>query len=225
MSKSKFTLYCNWDPESDSAAVHGERARASMKMFGELIPRLQSWYVLDRDAMEILPVEDAGNAIAQIVDRGLAAESEPNPLGRTAIFKVIGAGRRSFRGVCAATLTVEFEGAPDPEIVSYPIFKSVMTSLAPIWNATYVRADTNAIRECWERPPRIFDLSWMIYLSESFAHMIALPENVHVEPVTGGGVVLSAVEGDFDVANPEHMAAARRMRDALNPLNSLYKMP
>lgn len=225
MSKSRFTLYCNWDPESDSAAVHGERARASMKMFGELSAPLRSWMVLDPQAVQMVPVEKADKAISQIVSRGFSASNQLQSPGSSAKFQVIGAGRRSFRGVCAALFGVEFETAPDSEIVSYPVFKSIMTSLGPIWNATYVQAYTDAIREYWDDPRRIFDLSWMIYLSESFAQMIDVPENVHVEPVAGGGVVLSAVEGDFDVTNPEHMAAARRIRDALYPLNGLYKMP
>ena len=52
--------------------------------------------------------------------------------------------------------------------------------------------------------------------------MITVPNDVSTEQVPGGGVLLSASAEDFDVANPEHMAAARSLRDALNPLNKLY---
>lgn len=225
MNKSRFTLYCKLDQESDSAAVYAERARASMKMFGEISAPLRSWMVLDPGAIQMVPVEKADNAFARIIAPGFFASSQLQSPGSLAEFRVMGAGRRSFSGVGAALFNVEFDDSPDPRIVSYPVFKAIMTSLAPIWKAHYVRAYTDAIREYWDDPSRVFDLSCMVYLSESLAHMIDLPENVHAEPVTGGGVVLSAVEGDFDVTNPEHMAAARRIRDVLNPLNGLYKMP
>ncbi len=222
MSKNEFVIYCNWDPEADSAAVHAERVRESLTEIGLICPALRSWKILDLAGGTPVPLEKAQEQLDQIVARGVAAVHELESPESHANFSVIGAGRRSFRGVCAASLTLEFNDRPDPAIVAYPVFKAIMVALAPIWNVTYIQAYTDAIRQYWDSPRRVLELSWMTYLSEFFAQMITVPNDVSTEQVPGGGVLLSASAEDFDVANPEHMAAARSLRDALNPLNKLY---
>ena len=225
MGESKFVIYTNWDPEADSAAIHAERVRESLTEFGLVSPALRSWGILDLDSGTSVPVEKAERPFSQIVSRGLVAVHGPEYSPPRISFSVNSAGRRSFRGVCAAIFEAEFDDRPDPAIVAYPVLKSMMIALAPIWNATYANVYTNAIQSYWDEPRRVFDLSWMTYLSDAFAQMIAIPENVFVDQVPGGGVVLSAADGDFDVANAKHMAAARDLRDALSPLNELYRPP
>jgi hypothetical protein len=225
MGKSRFVIYTNWDPEADSAAVHAERVRESLTEFGLISPALRSWGILDFDDGTSVPVENAERPFSQIVSRGLVAVHGSEYSQPRIRFNVNGAGRRSFRGVCAAIFEAEFDDRPDPAIVAYPVLKAMMIALAPIWNATYAQVYTNAIQSYWDDPPRIFELSWMTYLSDTFAEMIVIPESVFVEQVPGEGVVLSAADGDFDVANAKHMAAARDLRDALNPLARLYRRP
>ena len=225
MGESRFVIYVNWDPEADSAAVHAERVRESLTEFELISPALRSWDILDLDNGTSVPVEKAERPFSQIVSRGLVAVHGPEYSQPRIRFNVNGAGRRSFRGVCAAILEAEFDDRPDPAIVAYPVLKAMMVALAPIWNATYAKVYTNAIQSYWDDPRRVFDLSWMTYLSDAFAQMITIPERVFVEQVPGGGVVLSATDGNFDVTNTKHMAAARDLRDALSPLNELYRLP
>ena len=225
MGGSRFVLYVNWDPEADSAAVHAERVRESLTEFGLISPALRSWGILDRDNGTSVPIEKAERPFSEIVSRGLVAVHGSEYSQPRIRFNVNGAGRRSFRGVCAAIFEAEFDDRPDPAIVAYPVLKAMMIALAPIWNAAYAQVYTNAIQSYWDDPRRIFELSWMTYLSETFAEMIAIPESVFVEQVPGEGVVLSAADEDFDVANAKHMAAARDLRDALNPLARLYRRP
>ncbi len=225
MGESRFVIYTNWDPEADSAAVHAQRVRESLVEFGLISPALRSWCILARGTGTVVPIDKAERQFSEIVSRGIVAvhgsESSPSNI----IFSVVGAGRRSFRGVCAAMFEAEFNDRPDPAIVAYPVLKAMMVALAPIWNATYAQVYTNGIQSYWGDPRRVFDLSWMTYLSDAFAQMISIPESVFVEQVPGEGVVLSAADGDFDVANTKHMAAARDLRDALSPLNELYRPP
>lgn len=225
MGESRFVIYVNWDPEADGAAVHAERVRESLTEFGLISPALRSWGILDRDNGTSVPIEKAERQFSEIVSRGLVAAHGPESSQSNIIFSVVGAGRRSFRGVCAAMFEAEFKDRPDPAIVAYPALKAMTVALAPIWNATYAQVYTNAIQSYWDDPRRIFELSWMTYLSDTFAEMIAIPKSVFVEQVPGEGVVLSAADGDFDVANAKHMAAARDLREALNPLAKLYRRP
>ena len=90
---------------------------------------------------------------------------------------------------------------------------------------TYIQAYTDAIQQYWDQPRRVLELSWMTYLSEFFAQMMTIPKDVFVEKVPDGGIMLCAAKEDFDVTNPQHMAAARSLRDALSPLNKLYIRP
>jgi hypothetical protein len=225
MSDSRFVIYTNWDPEADSAAIHAERVLESLAEFGVASPALRSWSILDRTTSKAVPIANAQAQLGAIVSRGLIAVREVNP-GSNVSFSVIGAGRRSFRGVCAALFEAEFAETADPSIVAWPVFRSIMSALAPIWNATYIQAYTNEIQNFWENPRRVFDLAWITYLCDAFARQIEVPANASVEEVPGsGGLLLSAAEGNFDVCNAEHMAAARSIRDALTPLNKLYAPP
>jgi hypothetical protein len=58
-------------------------------------------------------------------------------------------------------------------------------------------------------------------LSAPLAAQISPPEDILVEHPEGGGLLLIAAEETFDIFNPQHMAAARRIRAALAPLNDL----
>jgi hypothetical protein len=61
----------------------------------------------------------------------------------------------------------------------------------------------------------------MTYLSAPLAAQITPPPGVICEQIKGGGLLLIATEESFDASNPSHLGAARKIRDALAPLNYL----
>ena len=126
------------------------------------------------------------------------------------------AGRMTFPGMCGITFGAGEN--PDPNIVSYSTFKSILLALLPIWDATYAQAYTSDLQahfdKQWPHSP-----SWMTYLSTPLAAEITLPSDVAMEEVEGSGLLMSATEETFDASNPVHLAASERISRALAPLN------
>ncbi len=110
---------------------------------------------------------------------------------------------------------------PDPEIVAYPVFRSVLMTLVRDWEAKHSQAFSNELSREWDYPAFNFDLAWMTYLSAPLAAQIKPPAEVVVEKTPDGGLLLIAAKETFDTNNPKHMAAAYRIRDAMAPLNDL----
>jgi hypothetical protein len=60
----------------------------------------------------------------------------------------------------------------------------------------------------------------MVYLDATRATQIAPPQDVAVERLAGGAMLLAAAtDAIFNGRNPNHMAAALRIQIALAPLN------
>jgi hypothetical protein len=61
----------------------------------------------------------------------------------------------------------------------------------------------------------------MNYVSPRFARLITPPPAGIVAVRPNGGLFLAATKETFDTRNPAHMAAARAIEAALQPLNSI----
>jgi hypothetical protein len=111
----------------------------------------------------------------------------------------------------------------DASIVTYDLFRSAMLAIVEAWNVTWCAAYPTDIMDFW--PPvgsgHHFKLAWMTYVSPRFAPLIRPPQDIESQTVAGGGVLMVATRERFDVANPEHMAAARAIDTAMAPLNAL----
>ncbi len=70
-------------------------------------------------------------------------------------------------------------------------------------------------------PRPTFQLAWVTYISPRFAPLIDPPRGPFVEYTPAGAIVMTATRDRFDVANPLHMAAARRVEAALAPIHAL----
>ena len=185
-----------------------------------------------------LPLEEWRSRMTEIVEQGVVTDDygEPEP--------ALGYGVHAFddwQNVRERTTRVEvnvhgggnpntwrragFRTAmgvdPDPEIVTYPVIKSVLLTLVSDWDLTYALACCSALSKEWDYPALNFDLQWLTYLSAPLAEQITPPGDVLVEKMSRGSLLLIAAEETFDAANRQHMAAAERIRDALAPLNDL----
>lgn len=109
---------------------------------------------------------------------------------------------------------------PDPSSLSYSLFRSVLAAIIEIWSPD----------DCVVMPRQLMPLinldrhfreSWMQYLSKPFADLITLPEDVRVERLSGGGVLMVATTDTFNVDNPAHLAGARAIGAATLPLEKL----
>ena len=124
-------------------------------------------------------------------------------------------------GLRFASLETADNAEPDPAIVSYPVFKSALTSLVSAWDVRIARAYSRRLKELWNTPhARFLDLAWMTYLSPELAQNVTPPGDVLVEHVDNGGLLMIAALETFDTAKAKHMAAARSITNALEGVNT-----
>ena len=111
----------------------------------------------------------------------------------------------------------------DASIVTYDLFRSAMLAIIEAWEVTWCAAYPTNIMDFW--PPvgsgHHFRLAWMTYVSPRFAPLIRPPRGIEAQTVAGGGLLMVATRERFDVANTDHMAAARAINTAMAPLNAL----
>jgi hypothetical protein len=109
-------------------------------------------------------------------------------------------------------------------LITLPIFKPAVLAIADAWDATWCAAYPWDIIPLWPKPgpgrPH-FKMAWISYLSARFASMVAPPASAIVERSSTGGLLMIATEDRFDVANPQHIAAAREIEASLAPINAL----
>ncbi len=70
--------------------------------------------------------------------------------------------------------------------------------------------------------PIKYQSGWMVYLAAAHAARIDLPQDITIEHLANGSMLMSAVADEiFNGRNPNHQAAALRIQAALAPLNKL----
>jgi hypothetical protein len=188
----------------------------------------------------LFPLDEVRSRMTQMVERGVCQDDDQQPdpesgysvvaycgedLSPAATLKIRGGGiypvtRRE------AIFETSDSIAADPAIVAYPVFKAVFSSLIESWDVDWARAFSSELQEHWKETYfQRFDLDWMTYLSAPFARRIVPPKDALVERMKDGGLLLIAAEETFDASNPDHMAAAQSIADALEPLNKPRRRP
>jgi immunity protein 52 of polymorphic toxin system len=248
MSKDEFRIGGNWSWRQETASELGERFLHTLDRLTTISSHFSSWQLADLDfdidelrhsddpKLNMFRLEDVRNRFTAIVERGVATSDDgeaepvygysimaynydhvPNPF--SVGLSARGGGEPSAGSY--VSFSTDSDGIPDPSIVSYPVFKSALLALVSIWELASARAAGGDLSEHREYPPLRYDLNWMTYLSAPLAAQITPPPGVICEQIKGGGLLLIATEESFDASNPSHLGAARKIRDALAPLNYL----
>jgi hypothetical protein len=238
MSGNAFTINFNWGWRPEEPGEIARKFLQTLDALSDISPHFGPWAMGDHQgepSETLFPLEDVRSRFTEIVERGVYTheDGEPFPRGGYAV----SASNRVYSSPDSVTLGVDAGGAdgfargaefhtngdqiPDPSIVAYPVFKSVLTTIVSIWDVTKAQAFSSDLTKFWDYPRFRFDLDWMVYLSQPLAAQIAPPADVIVERPECGGLLLIAAEETFDTANPKHMAASRRIHDALAPINNL----
>ncbi|HEX3666150.1 MAG TPA: Imm52 family immunity protein [Rhizomicrobium sp.] len=246
MEVNQFVIYSQWSLREETPAGLGERVLRNLDALAAISPLFRDWIFLDlsQNAFEmteeniqefLFPLDEVRSRMTQMVERGVRKDDDwqPNPDRGYSLVAYCGEDHSSQ----AVKLTVHGGGiypvgwrdasfetsdsiATDPAIVAYPVFKAVFLSLVESWDVDWARAFSSEMRSHWkETYLNRFDLSWMTYLSAPFARRIVPPKDALVERMKDGGLLLIAAEETFDASNSNHMAAARSIADALEPLN------
>lgn len=113
---------------------------------------------------------------------------------------------------------------PDPDTVTYKIFRGALLALAETFEAVVGSAYPTNLIDLWpkDRHPYLsLKLAWISYVGPRFAHLITPPASAIVERRPDGGLLMAATEDTFDITNPAHLAVAREIDAAAAPYNAL----
>lgn len=251
MKGNHFTISAMWGPNPETPERIGAGMLRSLDRLSAISPLLHPWWVGDhslsiaqmadlvdenRVSEMSSPLDEWRGKMTELVERGVARDDWENPQPQTGYavsaynaltdsprlvsLSVNGGGGAAGRN---SGLRFETNSFPDARIVSYPIMRSVLMTLSGLWKVTEAQAFSSALQNCWRTVPwsRQYDLAWMTYLSAPLAQQIKPPLDVTTERTSGGGLLLVATDETFDVGNAQHMAAARRIVEALAPLNGV----
>jgi hypothetical protein len=236
-------------PRDESPEELGERTLRCLDAIVPLHPAFHDWEFIrrsrDPDEMEednyrefLWPLDQARLRMTDVVDKWAIMVDDfgqPEPKDGYSILAcnlfaspsqvvslgVRGGGLMRWTGAMRkATFDTNMTHEADPTIVSYPVFKSVLMAIISCWDVEFAQVYSHDLVELWEPILPLFNLSWMVYLSAPLAQKITLPADVLVERLADGGLIMIAAEETFDVANSKHLARARSILNALEPLNA-----
>jgi hypothetical protein len=248
MIENDFTISATWEWRQEDTKTIAERFLRSLDALSAISPYFRSWTFTEEnleieDLLEgkipsVVELDDVRNHFVEIVELGGQRDVAGKPLPELGYLVSTSNGLEGSRvtplsvslrvqagGNASASRSLVFETpydqVPDPSIVAYPVFKSALVALAEIWDVSGAHAFSDKLTEDWYYPALRFDLAWMTYLSAALAAEITAPAGILTERTPNGGLLLIAADKTFDAGNPEHMDAARRIRDAMAPINNL----
>nr|WP_306437713.1 immunity 52 family protein [Corallococcus sp. AB049A] len=107
--------------------------------------------------------------------------------------------------------------SPNAErVISAPVLTHAVRSMALAMDPDWAVAMSHAFRDRGEEkdqaPPWV---GWVTYFSKQRGTVPPLPAPVRIEPVEDKGTLIVLTPERFTVANPEHVALARRVRELL----------
>lgn len=236
LESNSYKIYFSWTPREESAEKILERMERSNRALSPIIPAFGSFKVFD--LVDALRQHGGGGARKRkqarlqedVVPTALAPIEPTAPSGfMVASAPRLGfpeglslfaanAGRKTFPGMCGLTFGTRPEPTPDPQIVSYPVFKSAIRLLAPIWESTYAWTTTTGLDAKVKPGTRIFGPSWIAWLATSLAGDFAPSDAFAIEHEADGSVFLVATTEVFKIGNPAHVDAAIAIGAALEPV-------
>jgi Immunity protein 52 len=113
------------------------------------------------------------------------------------------------------------KAVPDPDVVTYRIFRSALLAIADAWDPVELGAYSGMLIQMNPDSSHIFLKAWIQYLCPWLAQKITPPTTALVERLPGGGLLMNATTDTFDVNNQKHMAVAEDMAAAMAPLDRL----
>ncbi|RKG73489.1 hypothetical protein D7V88_36345 [Corallococcus terminator] len=118
--------------------------------------------------------------------------------------------------VCVLSLPRPGRGANADRVLTAPVLTDVVRSMVLAWEPDWAFATSYAYESASPKPGSApFSLGWITYLSPQRGPVPPLPSPVRIEPVEDRGTLIILTPERFTVANPEHVALARRVRGLL----------
>ncbi|NPC75886.1 hypothetical protein HPP05_39720 [Corallococcus exiguus] len=222
-----------WGPRKESPEECARRVARFLELLAECDPFLSHWYKPTRsrrDATKHPLMPPDVSVLAEMLRKGANRERGGpaiESLGFGLSFDNGGTRRDSadLRIYCggysdaapnSCFLSLPSQGANAERIFTAPVLTDIVRSLAVAWEPDWVTAMSRTHRD-WDDPAGKADLwlGWVTYLGCQRGTVPPLPAPVRIEPVEDKGTLIILTPERFTVANPEHSALARRVRELL----------
>jgi hypothetical protein len=225
----RFTIHYRLPRRQETPAVIGAKLLDSLDALSRIDPLFANWKVLDSLAMASLPLAIARTRISTIVENNIVRDDydQPEPESGYSLVSLTGNAIPSRIVIFSLGVGAVFDGEmslrfgdvlqpTDPLIVTYRLFRETLLATSAIWQPlwAYVSASTN---DYWKGPivpgaPVIrrnpFLITWIAYLSPAVGRGFVIERELCTESTPDGGLLMSATEERFDLANPEHLRSA-----------------
>jgi len=223
-----------WGPRQESAEECARRAVTFLKMLAACDPLLAHWNKIPKPRgrgrkTPLMPPELS--TLTEAYRRGVNREPGGPPiesLGLTVSAYNDGTGQDfvSLSMNCgsyanglsnACVLSLPSEGENAERIIAAPVLSEVVRGMALAWEPDWAVAMSHAYRDMDDRQGKSdMWLGWVTYFSRHRGTMPPLPTPVRIEPVEDRGMLIILTPERFTVANPEHVALAKRVRELLS---------
>jgi hypothetical protein len=208
-----------------------------------------NWEIMDLPARASRPLGAVRSRIATIIERNVSRDDigDPDPhygyTGDAFTTKVIRSRRVSLRINAGGNeksgnvlKTGDWKVFPDPEIVTFPLFKAALLAIRSIWSTPWACAQAfraNIVRVPVHEgrghrldvapmiptdptfPESIFHIPWFAYLSAPLVHGVKLPSEIQTERMSDGGLLMVATEERLDPDISEHARRARILAETM----------
>ena len=241
-----YWMEAQWGARVETPAALADRFLRTIDAISSLHPLLDTWTW--GDSQEVWETEGQGGTypfaeirpnIVHAIEKNVCngGEGVPDPFygylmmtqtDRTPEGSSIGLAVSASKGVnggstvsafCNNYATLDIGPDPDPSLITFALWRSLLLILCETWEATWAEASPEGIRSEWRGIP--VRCAWMNYVSPRFAPLITPPPAAIVEHRPNGGLFLAATDEPFQMANPSHLAVAREIEAALQPLNQI----
>lgn len=222
-----------WGARQESPEACARRTAAFLGVLSSCDPTLAHWYLPTRSRKDVhkhpLMPPDVPT-LAELFRRGVNQEKGGpvfEDLGFSFWFGNGGAGadRVDLRIKCGASseggsnycvMSLPRRGPSADRLIAAPLLMDIVRAMVDAWAPDWAWVGSSSYRMRYQEPDASpFSLGWMTYLSLPLGKVPLLPAPVRIEPVEGKGTLVVLTPERFTVANPEHVALARRVRELL----------
>ncbi|NOK13145.1 immunity 52 family protein [Corallococcus exercitus] len=113
-------------------------------------------------------------------------------------------------------LSLPFEGPNAERVLTPSVLEAVMRGMVAACEPEWITAMSDYHRELDDPGNKTnARVGWLTYFSKQRGTVPPLPAPVRIEPVEDKGTLILLTPERFTVANPEHVALARRVRELL----------
>ncbi|WP_404372906.1 immunity 52 family protein [Corallococcus coralloides] len=222
-----------WGPRRESPEECAQRAATFLNLLAACDPLLANWNKIPKPRGKgrktpLMPPDLP--TLTEAFRRGVNREPGGPPfehLGLTvsayndgtrqdfmAVDMTCGGYAQGNSNVCVLSLPSKGESAE--RLLTASMLTAVMRSMALAWEPDWAVAMSDAYREMDGRQGKDDPwLGWVTYLPSQRGKVPPLPAPVRIEPVEDRGSLIILTPERFTVANPEHVALARRVRELL----------